>query len=138
MSCGIRYKVSSLCHFTLSEGGSRSLSGLLHLYKPSRQLRSSSDSSMLFVPTTNRKTFGERSFSFTGPTVWNNLPFDIRSINSIPSFGQTLKTHLFQEILRIQLNSATALFTFSSACIVHLTTCNSVIHPPSLQHQLTN
>ena len=69
---------------------------LLHKYTPSRQLRSSFDSFTLRVPTTNRKTFRESSFSFTGPAVWNSLPFDIHSINSTPSFRQARKTHLFK------------------------------------------
>ena len=50
----------------------------------------------LFVCQPHRKTFRERSFSFTGPTVWDNLPFAIHSINSILSFRQVLKTHLFK------------------------------------------
>ena len=83
--CRIQYKVSSLCHCSLCEGGPRYLSELLHKYTPSRQLRSSSDSFTLRDLTTNRKNVGERSFSFTGPTVWNSLPFDIRSVTSTPS-----------------------------------------------------
>ena len=96
VSCRIQYKVSSLCHCSLSEGGPRYLSELLYKYTPSRQLRSSSNSFMLCVPTTNRKTFGERSFSFTGPTAWNSLPYDIRFVNSAPSFRQALKTRPFK------------------------------------------
>ena len=60
---------SHLCHCSLSEGGAVYLSELLHKKKTSRQFCSSSDSFTLRVPTTNRKTFGERSFSFTGHTV---------------------------------------------------------------------
>ena len=96
ISCGILYEVSPLRYCSLSESGPRYLSEILHTYTRSRQLRSSSDSFTLRVPTTNRKTFGERSFSFTGPTVWNSLPFDIRSINSISSFRQAFKTRLFK------------------------------------------
>ena len=33
---------------------------------------------------------------FTGPRVWNSLPFDIRSIYSTPVFREALKTHLFK------------------------------------------
>ena len=67
-SCRVQYKVSSLCHCFLSEGGPRYLSELLHKYTPSRQLRSSCDSFTLRVPATNRKTVGERSLSITDST----------------------------------------------------------------------
>ena len=96
ISCRIQYNVTSLCHCSPSEGGPKYLSELLHKYTPFRQLRSSSDSFALRVPTTNRKTFGERSFSFTGPTAWNSLPYDIRFVNSAPSFRQALKTRPFK------------------------------------------
>ena len=42
---------------------------------------------------------------------WNSLPFDIRSIN--PLLYSCSENTSFQELLRIQLNPATALFTFS-------------------------
>ena len=56
ISCRIQYKVSSLCHGSLSEGSPRYLSEVLHKYTPSSQFRSSSDSFTLRVPATNRKT----------------------------------------------------------------------------------
>ena len=54
------------------------LSELLHLYSPSRSLRSSSDIRMLKIQRFNRKTHGFRTFSHFGPHIWNNLPLDIR------------------------------------------------------------
>ena len=54
------------------------LSELLHLYSPSRFLRSSSDTRMLKIQRFNRKTHGFRTFSHFGPHIWNNLPQDIR------------------------------------------------------------
>lgn len=58
----------------VSDGAPWYVSESLHKYKPSRQLRSSSDSFTLCVLSTNRNTLGERSSSFIGPTVWNSLP----------------------------------------------------------------
>ena len=43
----------------------------------------------------NTKTFGERSFSYAGPSVWNNLPQTLRHSDSTSSFKAALKTHLF-------------------------------------------
>jgi hypothetical protein len=39
--------------------------------------------------------FGERAFSFSGPTAWNALPDQFHSIESTDSFKKQLKTFLF-------------------------------------------
>ena len=91
----IEYKVSSLCYSSLSDSGPEYLSKVLRIYTPSRQLRSSSDNRILCVPSVKTKTFGQRSFSYAGPVVWNKLPYDIRSSQSKTSFKLALKTHLF-------------------------------------------
>ena len=43
----------------------------------------------------NTKTFGERYFSYAGPSVWNNLPQALCHSDSASSFGAALRTHLF-------------------------------------------
>ena len=48
------------------------LSQTLCVYEPTRNLRSSCEK-LLKVPKRNTKTFGERSFSFLAPSVWNSL-----------------------------------------------------------------
>ena len=75
---------------------------------------------LVFI-TFNRKTFGERSFYFIGPTVWNSIPFDIRSIKSTPGLRQALKTQLFKSyFLSVWPNSATAPITVWSSCTSHI------------------
>ena len=54
------------------------LSEILTVYHPSRQLRSISDTRTFRKPFTKTKTFGQRAFSFTGPTEWNSLQCDVR------------------------------------------------------------
>ena len=73
------------------------LSELLHLYNPSRSLRSSSDTRMLKLQRFNRKTHGFRTFSHFGPHIWNNLPQDMRHYATLSSFKSKLKTFLFSE-----------------------------------------
>ena len=91
----INYKVSTLCYSFLSDSGPEYLPRVLRIYTPSRQLRSSSDNSILCVPSVKTKTFGQRSFSYDGPVMWNKLPYDIRTSKSKTSFKQALKTHPF-------------------------------------------
>ena len=73
------------------------LSELLHLYSPSRSLRSSSDTRTLKIQRFNRKSHGFRTFSHFGPHIWNNLPQDIRHSATFSSFKSQLKTFLFSE-----------------------------------------
>ena len=91
----IQYKISSICFKSVVGIGPQYLTDLLHQYIPRRPLRSSSDSRLLCVPRVSTKTFGERSFSYIGPTSWNHLPFDLRHSKSLSTFRHSLKTHLF-------------------------------------------
>ena len=71
---------------------------LLHLYSPSRSLRSASDTWIFRVPRMGRRTLGERSFQYIGPVIWNSLPLSVSSVrhsSSLSSFKSKLKTHLF-------------------------------------------
>ena len=49
----------------------------------------------LEVPVVRHKTFAERSFKISGPTLWNNIPENIRLAKSEQSFKRDLKSHLF-------------------------------------------
>ena len=74
----IKYKVSCVCFSAISGSGPAYLSELLHVYTPSRTLRSSSDTRMLEIQQYKRKTHGFRTFSCFGPHIWNSLPQDLR------------------------------------------------------------
>ena len=91
----VGYKLSTLCHSFFSDTAPVYLSDLLHVYSPSRQLRSSSDSRTLCILLMIKtKTFGHRSFSYATPSVWNSLPHEIRRLQSTTAFKTALKTHL--------------------------------------------
>ena len=52
----------------------------------------------LLVPRTKTKTIGPRSFTTSGPSIWNNLPDDLRDPSlSLPVFKQRLKSNLFKQ-----------------------------------------
>jgi len=67
---------------------------LLQLHTPSRNIRSSNRNS-LDKPYFNPNSYGKRAFSVAAPELWNNLPEDIKSANSIYDFKRKLKTFLF-------------------------------------------
>ena len=50
------------------------LPDLLQPYMLTRQLCSASDTRTFAIPRVNMNTFGERSFSYAGPSLWNSQP----------------------------------------------------------------
>jgi hypothetical protein len=63
---------------------------------PARRRLRSSASNQLMVPTHHCSTIGGRAFSVAGPTIWNALPQDVTSADSLPTFKRRLKTYLFR------------------------------------------
>ncbi len=53
--------------------------------------------SLLKVPRTHHKTFRDRAFAHSGPSLWNKLPFNIPSSPNITIFKSKLKTYFFQK-----------------------------------------
>ena len=75
------------------------LSDLLTTYTPGRHLRSC-NAELLCLPKVNLKGYGERSFSYAGPKLWNSLPLLIRKSASVSIFKIQVKTFLFKEAFR--------------------------------------
>ena len=94
----INYKLSALSFAVITGLAPGYLSDLLHLYTPSRLLRSSSDTRFLQLPLVKTVSYGERTFSFQAPSAWNALPTSLRHIESLSAFKSGLKTHLFSKL----------------------------------------
>ena len=58
----------------------------------------SSGQTLLKVQRTYHKTFGDRTFPHSGPSLWNDLPLDIRSSPTVTVFKSKLKTYLFNSL----------------------------------------
>ena len=94
MRARIQYKIACLCFQCIYQNSMPPyISYLLHPYCPSRTL-CSLDTSLLTVPRFSLETFGKRSFSVFGPTVWNSLPLSPRKAQCFTSFKTKLMTHL--------------------------------------------
>ena len=65
----IQYKISTISFSSISGTAPQCMSEFLQPYTPARQLRSASDSRTFVTPCVNTTTFGERSFSYAGPSV---------------------------------------------------------------------
>ena len=53
---------------------------------------------LLQVPRFKCVTLGRRSFAINGPTLWNSLPHNIQTIESLDVFKKELKSYLFSKI----------------------------------------
>ena len=92
----VDFKIALLTFKCLNGLAPKYLCDLIEVYVPSRALRSSS-SILLKKKTTNFKTLGDKSFSFSAPSVWNSLPYHLRSETSIDIFKKNLKTYYFRQ-----------------------------------------
>jgi len=91
----ITFKILLMTWRALNNMAPAYIKDLLIAYIPSRNLRSVSNM-LLVVPRTRLKSYGDRAFSVAAPKLWNALPDNIRSAQTLSSFKQKLKTHLFQ------------------------------------------
>ena len=89
-----KFKIAVLAYRFFHDSLPPYLSRLLTHYQPPRNLRSTSEN-FLKVPRRKLKTFGERSFSYQAPVIWNALPSEVRSAPSLASFKSRLKTYYF-------------------------------------------
>ena len=60
----------------------------------------SNDLTLLEVPRTKCKTFGNRAFAFAGPSKWNKLPLAIRTAKNLNTFKKHLKTFFLKNSIR--------------------------------------
>ena len=92
----IKYKLACICYNCMSTNSPPYLSDLLTVYTAARQLRSSSDNSVLRRPSVRTVSYGQRSFSYSAPSAWNSLPQQVRSSDNVSTFRSRTKTHLFR------------------------------------------
>ena len=70
------------------------LTELLSYYKPTRCLRSSSDTTGLVLHS-SAKAIDDKRFQTGAAKFWNLLPIEIRTVTSVVTFKKLLKTNLF-------------------------------------------
>ena len=96
ISSRIQFKILLLTFRAIKNGSPSYISDLVEPYVPNRQLRST-NCNLLVCPMVLRKSYGERSFAYAAPFLWNNLPLSIKQSNSITILKKRLKTYLFMQ-----------------------------------------
>ncbi len=94
----IQFKTLMLAYRTTTGSAPTYFHSLLRIYIPSRSLRSASER-RLVVPSQRGSKSLSRTFSFTTPGWWNDLPTPIRNAGSLSIFKQQLKMYLFRHYL---------------------------------------
>ena len=90
----ILYKVATVTYRTCQCQQPVYLLNMLNQYHPTRTLRSS-NSNLLVIPHRVKSVTASRAFCVAAPTVWNALPQNVKSADSIAVFKKRLKSHLF-------------------------------------------
>ena len=90
----IMFKLLLIVYKSLNHAAPKYLSELFWPYHPKPNLRSSTRS-LLVVPNSRLKSFGDRAFEIAGPKLWNALPMNIRAASTTHQFKSLLKTYLF-------------------------------------------
>ena len=98
----IKYKLLLFAFEVCHDTAPQYLSELLHPYVPRRNL-CSSDVFLLETPHSHLVSCGDRSFSVSAPRLWNDLPYYLRSCDSLPHFEKLLETLFLENILVILL-----------------------------------
>ena len=96
----ILFKVLLIVYKTLNGMAPLYITELLSYRTCSRMLRST-DQKLLVILKSKLITYGDRAFSVAAPKLWNELPLDLRSLDSINLFKKNLKTDLFKKAYHV-------------------------------------
>jgi len=89
----IKFKIATMTHKAIYTCNPPYLANLVQWHTPSRNLRSAS-ANLLSVTHCNI-SFGARGFRSAAPAIWNSLPSNVRSCETLTTFCRHLKSHLF-------------------------------------------
>ena len=92
----IDYKILTLTYKALHGMAPEYISNLLQVRKNSKPTRSGSET-VLVIPMTRTVKYGVRSFEYSAPYLWKQLPSDIKDAPSFGVFKARLKTYLFKK-----------------------------------------
>ena len=92
------YKVAVLTYKVLHGSAPRYLGPLVAVADlPGRRTLRSGGTKRLMVPSVRRSTVSDRAFMVAGPRVWNTLPEETTTSQTLSTFRQRLKTWLFRK-----------------------------------------
>ena len=96
----LRFKVNTFTYKVLNGLAPAYTSDIVQKHQPTRSLRST-EKSLLVVPVLRTATYGERCFSRHVAVLCNDLPANIKQLNTLSSFKRHLKAHFFLTGIRL-------------------------------------
>ena len=95
----IKHKIATLIYKLLHQLAPQYLQDLIkpEMNNHGRSMRSTNNYKTLHIQRVKRKTFTNRSFSIQGPKLWNMVPNEIRSAQTVEEFKKKLKTYYYKE-----------------------------------------
>lgn len=90
----INFKILLIVFKILNRLAPRYLCELIQVHTPVRALRSATQM-ILKIPRSRLQNRGDQAFSVIAPSLWNALPFHIRTARTVSTFKSLLKTHFF-------------------------------------------
>ena len=100
MEYRIKFKICLMVYKTINNiNAPLYLQQLINTRKPiiNRSLRIDHDKLILTCKTPEKQNYKNRSFSFTAPSLWNQLPINVRESPTVSLFKNSLKTFYFSE-----------------------------------------
>ena len=92
----IRFKTLVLAYRAANGSGPVSIQDMVKRYTPARSLCSASANRLVAPSLGAKHSTKSRLFAVLAPKLWNELPIDSRTAESIHIFRRKLKTHLFR------------------------------------------
>ena len=92
----IRYKINLVTFKCRKRLAPPYLCDLIEEHVPGRRLRSFTETDLLVEKPGRTQTYGDRAFSSCAPKLWNTLPQELRSTESLEAFKIQLKTYYFK------------------------------------------
>ena len=84
--------ISRLLLFAKAKGVAERIGNARYYYWKLRVMSPrSSNEKLLKIPKWNLRSFGQRSFSFIAPSLWNSLPATLRNVPTLSQFKSQLK-----------------------------------------------
>ena len=92
----IHYKILLLTFKALDGMAPEYIQDLIKVLRKSRCLRSNAQN-LLMIPKSTYAAYGDRTFAYAAPTLWNKPSDECKEAESIDCFKSRLKTYLFKQ-----------------------------------------
>ena len=112
----IQYKIATVYYNVISSSAPPCLADRLRLYTPSQTLGSSADLRIFCIPIRCKRFHKQRIFCYTGPVIWNSLPFPVHHFQRLLSFSSTVGSAVLRSQF-ISVHACMHVYMHVSVCV---------------------